>query len=107
MKRPTKFGRLVRMKRMERGFLLLEMADYIGVSASMLSMAEMGKKKVPTYWLPLISDFLRLNDDERQKMERYAQESRDSEDDISRDELALQRCLREEAGYGSSKKILS
>ena len=68
MKKVSPFGKFMRMARMDRGLMLLEAAEQLGVSAPMLSMAELGKKKVPTSWADQIVAFLDLNDLEKQKL---------------------------------------
>lgn len=43
----TKLGKFLRIFRMERGLLLKQMADDLGVSSSFLSAIEHGKKELP------------------------------------------------------------
>lgn len=68
MKHVTPFGRFMRIKRMDRGMLLIEMSDALGVSPSMLSMVELGRKAVPSDWCPKIVQILALSDKEAEEM---------------------------------------
>lgn len=46
----TNFGKFCRKLRIDRGELLLDMANKLGVSAAFLSSVETGKKKPPIAW---------------------------------------------------------
>lgn len=46
----TSFGKFCRKLRIDRGELLLDMANKLGVSAAFLSSVENGKKKPPVAW---------------------------------------------------------
>lgn len=75
MKRVSPFGKFVRLSRMEQGKILIDMADALGVSPSMLSMAELGKKKVPKNWLPITGEFLGLAADGLENLRAAAERS--------------------------------
>lgn len=68
MKQVTPYGRFVRIKRMEQGRLLVEQAVFMDCTPSLLSSVELGRKPVPESWIPKISEFLSLNEDERRKL---------------------------------------
>ncbi len=46
----TKFGKFCRKLRIEKGELLYDMAQKLGVSSAFLSKVENGKKKPPIHW---------------------------------------------------------
>lgn len=75
MKKVTPFGRFVRLQRMDRGMVLIDMSEYLEVSPSMLSMVELGRKKVPLEWLPKIIEILGLDEADARKIEKLAKES--------------------------------
>ena len=57
----TTFGRFVRKLRIDKGYLLKDMADYLNVSASFLSAVEMGKKKIPSDWNAKVTSYFQLD----------------------------------------------
>ncbi|MEL6575901.1 MAG: helix-turn-helix transcriptional regulator [Pseudomonadota bacterium] len=79
MRKITPFGRFVRTKRMERGLLLIEMAEAVGVRPSMMSMAELGERKVPWSWLDDIADFLRLSTEEKESLEKTIERTNEAD----------------------------
>lgn len=68
MKKLSRFGRFVRIRRIEKSVLLYEMAEVLGVSSAMLSGVETGRKKFPPDWESEIIEFLELNESEREEL---------------------------------------
>lgn len=58
----TETGKFLRKLRIDRGELLKNMADKLGVSSSFLSAVENGKKKMPPDWKSTIIKLYQLND---------------------------------------------
>lgn len=58
----TEIGKFLRKLRIERGEILKNMADKLGVSSSFLSAVENGKKKMPPNWKDIIISMYQLND---------------------------------------------
>lgn len=67
MKQVTPYGRFVRIKRMEQGRLLVEQAVFMDCTPSLLSSVELGRKPVPESWIPIVADFLELDDEDKVK----------------------------------------
>lgn len=61
----TSIGRFLRKLRIDRGEILKDMADKLGVTVSFLSAVENGKKKMPAMWNKKICDLYQLNADQR------------------------------------------
>ena len=68
MKQVTPYGRFVRIKRMEQGRLLVEQALFMDCTPSLLSSVELGRKPVPPGWIPTITKFLGLDEEEQVKL---------------------------------------
>jgi HTH-type transcriptional regulator, competence development regulator len=66
----TSFGKAVRKLRIDRGWLLREMADGVGVASSFLSAVETGRKPVPDDLVDRISEWGRLSEEEEQSLYR-------------------------------------
>jgi len=60
----TKFGKLVRTKRIIESMKLGEMAELLGVSPSYLSSVETGRKPVPSEWPQKISEVFNMSESE-------------------------------------------
>ena len=75
MKQVTPYGRFVRIKRMEQGRLLVEQAVHMDCTPSLLSSVELGRKPVPASWIPVISDFLNLDEAGQAKLREAADKS--------------------------------
>lgn len=58
----TNFGKFCRKLRIDRGELLLDMANRLGVSAAFLSKVENGKKKPPKEWRDILISEYDLNE---------------------------------------------
>ncbi len=64
----TNFGKICRKLRIDHNELLLDMADYLGVSTAFLSRVENGKAKPPTEWKDKISNRYILDADLRREL---------------------------------------
>ena len=64
----TEFGKICRKLRIDRGEILAEMAQKLGVSASFLSTVERGKKSIPKRWLENLSILYHLSTSESQEL---------------------------------------
>ena len=71
----TAFGRYVRKLRIDSGYLLKDMADFLGVTSSYLSAVEMGKRKIPIDWADKIIAFFDLKDNMIDELYSVIQES--------------------------------
>jgi len=71
----TAFGRYVRKLRIDSGFLLKDMADFLNVTSSYLSAVEMGKRKIPEDWAEKISIFFQMDDEAKIKLNSTINES--------------------------------
>ena len=75
MKQVTPYGRFVRIKRMEQGRLLVEQAIFMDCTPSLVSSVELGRKPVPMSWIPKITEFLELDEQDQAKLHADAQKS--------------------------------
>ena len=75
MKQVTPYERFVRTKRMEKGRLLVEQAIFMDCTASLLSTVELGRKPVPANWIPIITNFLDLDDEDQSKLRTVVEKS--------------------------------
>jgi transcriptional regulator with XRE-family HTH domain len=65
----TSVGKYLRKLRIDKGEVMRNMAQKIGVSSAFLSAVETGKKKMPADWPTKIANLYQL--DESQKFELY------------------------------------
>lgn len=77
-KRLTEYGKVVRKFRIERGWLLKDMADELKRSASYLSAVETGRKPPSDDVVAATADALALTGVERAELFRAAELSKDS-----------------------------
>jgi HTH-type transcriptional regulator, competence development regulator len=68
-------GKALRKLRIDRGWLLKDMAQGIGVATSFLSGIETGRKAVPAGFVEKIATWAALNDDELTKLRHAAMTS--------------------------------
>jgi transcriptional regulator with XRE-family HTH domain len=68
----TTIGKELRKIRIDRGMLLKQMADAIGISSSYLSSIECGKRDIPLDFVKKISTGVRLTDIEIVKLKKAA-----------------------------------
>jgi transcriptional regulator with XRE-family HTH domain len=74
----TAIGRYLRKLRIDRGELLKDMSDRLGVTSSYLSAIENGKRTFPTEWAKKIGDDYGLDSSGRAALENAITESADS-----------------------------
>lgn len=74
----TNFGKFCRKIRIDKGKLLLDMANQLGVSAAFLSKVENGKAKPPVGWEDVIINVYELDKNQQEELRRYANEARDT-----------------------------
>lgn len=72
----TNFGKICRKLRIDHNELLLDTANYLGVSAAFLSRVENGKAKPPTEWKDKISNRYNLDADLRRELCNSIDEAR-------------------------------
>jgi transcriptional regulator with XRE-family HTH domain len=72
----TNFGKFCRKLRIDNAELLYDMAQHLGVSSAFLSKVENGKAKPPVKWKDTIAYEYGLNEEEKEKLSRYIDESR-------------------------------
>lgn len=59
----------MRMERLKREIIALEMAEELGVTPSFLSSVELGRKKVPQAWADKLKEYLSLSESEQMQLE--------------------------------------
>jgi transcriptional regulator with XRE-family HTH domain len=64
----TRFGKFCRKLRIDRGELLKDMAEKLGVTPSFLSAVETGIKNVPKDWFEKITKVYSLNEKEKEEL---------------------------------------
>lgn len=62
----TSLGKFLRKLRIDRGEILKDMADKLGVSVSFLSAVENGKKRMPPAWNKMLCALYQLTPEQRQ-----------------------------------------
>lgn len=60
----TVFGKFCRKLRIDKGELLRDMADHLGVTAAYLSAVEIGKRNIPEEWINKIIGIYELTTDD-------------------------------------------
>lgn len=71
----TPFGKMLRHERKERGMLLGEMANELGISSPYLSQLETGVKPIQPSFVEKVIRFLDLNLSDAEKLRRAAAQS--------------------------------
>lgn len=69
------FGRYMRILRMDRGLLLKDVSEVLGVSASYLSAVETGRRSVPSSWRNEIIEEYHLSSDDIEELDNAIAES--------------------------------
>lgn len=72
----TPFGKQVRKHRIDRGMLLKEMADGVGLTSAWLSAIESGQKPIPAGLAEKISIFLDLDIEKQEELKELAERSK-------------------------------
>lgn len=71
----TKFGKFLRVLRMERGELLKNMAENLNISSAYLSSIEMGNREIPKSLPQDLIQKYNLTEEEQVEMQRAVSES--------------------------------
>jgi transcriptional regulator with XRE-family HTH domain len=71
----TDFGKFLRKLRIDRGELIKNMAEKLGITASYLSAVETGKRNIPDTWISAISSLYSLSNGEAQELKDAAANS--------------------------------
>lgn len=71
----TKFGKYLRLLRVQHGEVLADAKHYLNVSTSFISAVELGKKPIPSGWFEKIVSHYRLNDKQKRELEVAIEES--------------------------------
>ena len=66
----TSLGKFLRILRLQRGEILKNMADRLGVSSAFLSAVENGKKKMPVLWFERLRDLYALDESQMGELRR-------------------------------------
>lgn len=72
----TEFGKVCRKLRIDNNELLLDMANYLGVSAAFLSKVENGRAKPPIEWKDAIAKHYNLTGDKYNELSDSVDEAR-------------------------------
>ncbi|HCB93200.1 MAG TPA: XRE family transcriptional regulator [Selenomonas sp.] len=64
----TAFGKFCRKLRIDRGQIMLNMAESLQVSPAFLSAVENGKKNIPAHWGQKIIELYRLSEEKSQEL---------------------------------------
>lgn len=72
----TSFGKFLRKLRIDRGELLKDMADNLGVTSSYLSAVENGKRNVPQKWVKQLIEKYDLNEGDQEVLKSAVEESK-------------------------------
>lgn len=72
----TPFGKCLRKMRIDKGLLLKDTSNVLGVTSSFLSSVEHGKKEIPANWEEKISMAYSLNDSERSELRQAIMDSK-------------------------------
>lgn len=75
MRRPTPYGKKVRIERLKKEIIANDMAKFLGVTPSFLSSVELGRKKVPSAWHSKLKEILALNDVEHSRLLKLVEQS--------------------------------
>ncbi|MBQ3425534.1 MAG: helix-turn-helix transcriptional regulator [Clostridia bacterium] len=79
MKKPqaslTPFGKKLKIFRIERGEIIYDMAQKLGVSSSYISAIETGKRKIPETFLSKLQQCYKLNSSEYESFKQAAEKS--------------------------------
>ena len=73
----TSIGMFLRKLRIDKGEILKNMADTLGVSSAFLSAVENGKKKFPEAWHQKLADKYELSPEQKDELQQAIIESKD------------------------------
>jgi transcriptional regulator with XRE-family HTH domain len=74
----TSTGRFLRKLRIDKGEILKDMAEKLGVSVSFLSAVENGKKHMPTSWINQICELYHLSENQQKEFTTAIAETEDT-----------------------------
>ncbi len=74
----TSVGRFLRKLRIDRGEILRDMANRLGVSSAFLSAVENGKKRVPDAWISKLEEYYLLTPEQMEELRTAIVESSDT-----------------------------
>lgn len=74
----TSFGKYLRKLRIDRGMVLKNMADMLGVSSAYLSAIELGKRAIPDSLINAAASAFKLSDEEVNELKKQADISQPS-----------------------------
>lgn len=72
----TSFGEFARQLRIEKGELLIDMAEKLGTSLAFLSAVENGRKNIPSSWFEELVSKYNLDDEKQDQLKDAIDESR-------------------------------
>lgn len=86
----TNFGKFCQKLRVDKGELLFDMAQHLGVSSAFLSKVENGRAKPPITWCDQIGSYYGLSTQQKEELEKCITEAREKNiinlDSMDRDE---------------------
>lgn len=68
----TPLGKELRKLRMDKGIMLKDMADALGITSSYLSAIEFGKRAVPDNFAERLAKAMQLTEMEKARLQKYA-----------------------------------
>ncbi len=71
----TEFGREIRKMRIDRGEILKNMADKLGITSSYLSAIECGKRSIPDWIIDRLAQIYELSEYEKNILQKAMQRS--------------------------------
>lgn len=74
----TSIGKFLRKLRIDKGEILRNMAETLGVSSAFLSAVENGKKKLPDAWFPKLQEYYGLSVEQMEELKQAVIESGDT-----------------------------
>jgi len=74
----TSLGKFLRKLRIDKGEILKNMAETLGVSSAFLSAVENGKKKMPSSWHDKLSVAYSFSEEQRESLKKAVMESNDT-----------------------------
>ncbi|NDV93080.1 hypothetical protein GTH32_18080 [Alteromonas sp. 345S023] len=110
----TKFGKELRILRMERDLILKDMANSLGISSALLSAIELGNRKIPKGLIEKLKSQYDLDEAFVNKLHQLAIESEQSiefdlngvDEETTRFLTTFARHYREESGREKVKALM-
>lgn len=95
----TEFGKVIRKIRLDKGEILKNMAERLGVSSSFLSSVENGRKDIPEKWLDQIVDFYNLNEKEKEDLEKAFIVTKKNMPKVESESMGMISSIKKEAAF--------